>query len=164
MSRMEKCIIAAVADNGAIGKGNALLWHIADDMRYFRKTTSGHAVIMGRRTFESIGRPLPKRRNIVLSGTMAPAEDVLVAGSLDEAFALAEGDDACFIIGGAEVYRQAMPLADKLYITEVHVTPTDADVFFPAVPSAIWKEDFRSPVHTDPESGISFEFVTYSRR
>lgn len=163
MSRMEKCIIAAVADNGAIGKGNALLWHIADDMRYFRKTTSGHAVIMGRRTFESIGRPLPKRRNIVLSGTMAPAEDVLVAGSLDEAFALAEGDDACFIIGGAEVYRQAMPLADKLYITEVHVVAPDADVFFPEIPPEMWKEDSRSRVYTDPESGISFEFVIYSR-
>ena len=132
-------IIAAVADNGAIGKDNALLWHISEDMKYFRKVTSGSPVIMGRRTYESIGRPLPGRRNIVVSRTPGEAEGVETASSLDGAFALAAGPS------GGDTLR-------------------DADTFFPEISPEKWKEESRSPLGHDPVSGLGFEFVTYIRR
>ncbi len=171
---MEKCIIAAVADNWAIGRDNALLWHISEDMKYFRKVTSGSPVIMGRRTYESIGRPLPGRRNIVVSRTPGEAEGVETASSLDGAFALAAGPsggdalqggpERCFVLGGGEIYRLAMPETDRLYITHVHCTIEDADTFFPEISPEKWKEESRSPLGHDPVSGLGFEFVTYIRR
>lgn len=193
---MEKCIIAAIADNGAIGKDNDLLWHIAEDMRYFRRTTTGNPVVMGYRTFLSIGRPLPKRENIVISTRQwleVPA-GVKVAGSLEEAYSLAEEavvgiDVACgetpaenadvkgekaaaadgearkiFIIGGGETYRRALPSADKLYITHVHTVIDDADTFFPAIDPAIWEVESATPAATDPETGYTYEFKVYKRR
>ncbi len=171
-------IIAAVADNGAIGKDNALLWHISEDMKYFRSLTTGGTVIMGRKTYESIGRPLPKRRNIVISRTMTPAEGVEIVPSLEEALRAsqteppvvsteaerpAHQDGQVFVIGGGEIYRQAMEFADRLYITHVHISPENADTFFPEISPDKWKEVQRSETKTDPESGIRFEFVTYAR-
>ena len=162
---MEKCIIAAVADNGAIGRDNALLWHISEDMKHFRKTTSGNPVIMGRRTYESIGRPLPKRRNIVVSRSWKEVhEGVETVRSLDEAFALAGSHERCFVIGGGEIYRQAIGKVDRMYITLVHCTIEDADTFFPEISPEIWKEETRSGILHDPESGLDFEFVTYIKR
>ncbi len=171
---MEKCIIAAVADNRAIGRGNSLLWHIPADMKYFRTLTTGSPVIMGRKTFESIGRPLPKRRNIVISRTYGPAEGIDIVSSVGEALALAGtpdvaspdggGPDKCFIIGGGEIYRQAMALADRLYITEVHLVADDADTFFPEISPDLWKEETRSGLMKDENSGLEFEFVVYRRR
>ena len=180
---MEKCIIAAVADNGAIGRGNALLWHIPADMKYFRELTTGSTVIMGRRTFESIGKPLPKRRNIVVSRSGIAIDGVTVAHSVWEALVLAgsrrpvpalSGEpglsslsgspDTCFIIGGGEIYRQAMAFADRLYITEVHLVADDADTFFPEISPDLWKEETRSRRMTDESSGVEFEFVEYRRR
>ena len=148
-------IIVAVADNGAIGKDNSLLWHIREDLKYFKKVTMGCPVIMGRRTFESIGRPLPGRQNIVVSksGTYALPEGVLPAGSLEEAVSKAEGDEM-FVIGGGQIYRQALPLADSLYVTEVHVTVEDADTFFPEIDAGQWEEESRTAPQTDAESGI----------
>lgn len=190
---MKKNIIVAVADNGAIGRGNSLLWHIPEDLKYFKSVTLGSPVIMGRRTFESIGRPLPKRTNIVVTrggrmtaadGSGVPFPDgVLVAGSLEEAFAMAsmpavrelaepclkvsgEGrpsEASCFVIGGGEIYRQAMQFADSLYVTEVHASIEDADTFFPEIDASSWKEVSRSEVHTDLETGYTFEFVVYGR-
>ena len=164
---LEKCIIVAVADNGAIGRKNALLWHLPGDMRYFRETTTGAAVIMGWMTYQSIGKPLPRRKNIVISlfpWPDAPAE-VTVVDSLEAAFAAAEAEGTrCFVIGGAYTYAEAMSCADTLYITHVHDAPEDADVFFPEIDPAVWEESARSPMHIDAETGITYEFVIYVRR
>lgn len=183
---MEKCIIVAVADNGAIGRKNQLLWNLPGDMKYFRETTTGHTVIMGWMTFQSIGRPLPKRHNIVISlfpWPDAPA-GVTVVDSLDAAFAAAEisplaalgRNDNCvipgeakespkaFVIGGAYTYAEAMEVVDTMHITHVHDAPEDADAFFPAIDPEIWREDSRSELQVDPATGITYEFVVYRRR
>ena len=156
-------IVAAVADNGAIGKDNSLLWHISEDMKFFRELTVGGTVIMGRKTYESIGRPLPRRRNIVISRQMQPVPGIEVFPSIEEAVKAA-ADEKCFIIGGGEVYRQAMPSAGKLYITRVHVSPDDADTFFPEISPAVWIETEHSGLRSDEASGITYEFLTYSRK
>ena len=171
---MEKCIIVAIADNNAIGRDNALLWHISEDLKFFRRTTSGHPVIMGRKTYDSIGRPLPKRTNIVVSrGSEAP-EGTLLAASLEEAFAKAESSiqetananpcqSRCFVIGGGQIYAQALELADRLIVTHVHTVIEDADTFFPEIDPQQWKVDQRSELYTDEETGYTFEFVEYIR-
>ena len=158
---MEKCIIVAISDNNAIGRDNALLWHISEDLKFFRRTTSGHPVIMGRKTFESIGRPLPKRTNIVVSrGSEAP-EGTLLAGSLTAAFekAAEQQSERCFVIGGGQIYAQALELADRLIVTHVHTIIEDADTFFPEIDPQLWKVDSRSEQYIDEETGYSFEFV-----
>ena len=160
---MEKCLIVAIADNGAIGKNNELLWHISEDLKFFRRTTLGCPVIMGRKTFESIGRPLPKRQNIVVSrrGFEAP-EGVTVVGSLEEAYKAVESP-RLFIMGGGQIYAQALSDMDRLIITHVHTVIEDADTFFPAIDPAVWQVAERSELMTDPETGYTFEFVTYCR-
>ena len=162
---MEKSLIVAVADNYAIGRKNALLWNLPGDMKYFRKQTTGNAVIMGWMTFQSIGRPLPKRHNIVISlfpWPDAPAE-VTVVDSLEAAFAAA-GDEKAFVIGGAYTYAEAVEVVDTMYITHVHDAPEDADAFFPPIDPDVWEEESRSEMQTDPETGITYEFVVYRRR
>ena len=117
-------LIAAVAENGLIGKDNKLPWHLPADLRFFKNTTIGHPIIMGRKNFESIGKALPGRTNIVLTRNVnfAEAENLKVAHSLEEAFEIAQktGADECFVIGGAEIYKEALPFCQKLYITRVH--------------------------------------------
>ena len=176
---MKKCIIVAIADNNAIGKDNALLWHISEDLKFFRSTTVGCPVIMGRKTYESIGRPLPKRLNIIVSrkGYDAP-EGVVVVDSLEEAFAAASATSTlpsvlssevetspqkCFVIGGGQIYAQAMQIADEMVITHVHTVIEDADTYFPVIDPSIWQVAERSELKTDPESGYTFEFVEYIR-
>lgn len=165
---MEKCIIVAVSDNNAIGKDNALLWHISEDLKFFKRTTMGCPVIMGRKTFESIGRPLPKRLNVVVSRGFKAPEGVMVVNSLEEAYKVAEisfsgcsDEDRCFVIGGGQIYSQAMKDADTLIVTHVHTVIEDADTFFPAIDPAEWVVEDRSEVFTDSESGFTFEFVKY---
>lgn len=169
---MEKNIIVAIADNNAIGKDNALLWHISEDLKFFRRTTVGSPVIMGRKTFESIGRPLPKRTNVVVSrsGFDAP-EGVVVVSSLEEAFeylgqsATAEPTpEKVFVIGGGQIYAQAMNLADRLIVTHVHTVIDEADTFFPVIDPSVWSVEGRSELQTDPETGYTFEFVEYVKR
>ena len=159
-------IIVAVADNLAIGKGNNLLWHISEDLKYFKRITGGHTVIMGRKTWESIGRPLPNRRNIVISrslkvDSLAGAE---VFGSLESALATLPANEEHFIIGGGEIYREALPLAEKLYITFVHITVNDADTFFPEVEEREWREVGRESFERGEKFGRPFEFVVLERR
>lgn len=161
---MEKCLIVAIADDNAIGKKNALLWHVAEDLKYFRKITSGYPVIMGRTTYFSIGRPLPGRRNIVLNLGGDPIPEVLTVNSFEEAFAAAQPAGKCFIIGGASVYRAALPDMDTLYITHIHATDPEADTFFPEIDPAVWKQVSRSPEQYDEENGFTFEFAVYRRR
>ena len=173
-------MIAAVADDRAIGVRGAMPWHISEDLRYFRRVTMGCPVIMGRTTFESLGRPLPGRLNIVLSRSRSEfPEGVVCVRSAEEAFreaekALAEirsagpdgegpAEERCFIIGGSRVYAQLIDSADRLYITRVHTTVGDADAFFPEIDTDVWREESCSETFTDPKSGISFEFVVYSR-
>ncbi len=171
---MEKVIIVAIADNYAIGKDNALLWHISEDLKFFKRTTSGCPVIMGRRTFESIGRPLPKRTNIVVSRGFDAPEGVTVVPSLEAAYDLAsqavDVSDSCstdfrrcFFIGGGQIYAQAMEVADRLIITHVHTVIEDADTFFPVIDPSVWKVASRSEMMTDPETGYEFEFVEYTK-
>ena len=159
---MEKCIIVAVADNNAIGKDNALLWHISEDLKFFKKTTMGCPVIMGRKTFESIGRPLPKRLNIVVSRGFQAPEGVVVVSSLEEAYKAAFSE-RCFVIGGGQIYAQAMADVDMLIVTHVHTVIEGADTFFPEIDPSVWKVEERSEMMTDPETGWNFEFVTYTR-
>jgi len=171
---MEKSLIVAVADNNAIGRKNALLWNLPGDMKYFRQQTTGCAVIMGWMTYQSIGRPLPKRHNIVISlfpWPEAPAE-VTVVDSLDAAFKAASAvipseakeSGKAFVIGGAYTYAEAMEVVDSMYITHVHDAPEDADAFFPEIDPAVWYVDSRSELQTDPETGITYEFVVYRRK
>ena len=163
---MEKYIIVAISDNNAIGRNNELLWHISDDLRFFKRTTLGSPVIMGRKTFESIGRALPSRVNIVVSRGFSTAEEVAVCSSLEDAFKVAEETnlEKCFVIGGGQIYSQALPLVDKLVVTHVHTVIEDADTFFPAIDPAIWQVAQRSELFTDEETGYAFEFVEYHRK
>ncbi len=159
---MKLAVIAAVARNGAIGKDNALLWRLPEDLKFFKRTTLGHPVIMGRKTFESIGRPLPGRRNIVITrNTQWRHEGVDVACSLDAALALLSGDDEPFVIGGGEIYAQALPRADVVVLTEVDAE-FSGDTFFPQWNREAFNELTRE-THTSPD-GWAYHFVTYQRR
>ena len=163
---MQKNIIVAIADNNAIGKDNELLWHISEDLKFFKRQTLGWPVIMGRKTFESIGRALPGRVNIVISRGFSTGEEVAVAGSLEEAFKVAESTnlEKCFVMGGGQIYSQALQKADRLVVTHVHTVIEDADTFFPQINPEIWKESQRSELFTDEETGYTFEFVEYEKR
>ncbi|MGM9748025.1 MAG: dihydrofolate reductase [Candidatus Cryptobacteroides sp.] len=167
---IEKHIIAAVAENNAIGRSNALLWHLSEDLKFFKRTTTGYPVIMGRKTFESIGRPLPKRLNIVVSRGFDAPEGVVVVPSLDAAYKAAEdyAENAsdgmkCFVIGGGSIYAAAFQDADVLHITHIYSSVPDADTFFPVITPEEWKETSRSELFTDDAAGVTFDFVTYSR-
>ena len=156
---MEKIIIAAVAENMAIGKDGKIPWHIPEDLEHFKQKTTGHPVIMGRKTFESLPenfRPLPDRTNIVLTRSDMEEEGLRVAGSTEEAYSIAEElDDKAFIIGGASVYEQVLPEADKMIMTEVK-KEVDGDTFFPEFDREEWNEERR-------EEHKGFDFVTYTR-
>jgi dihydrofolate reductase len=152
-------IIAAMADNRVIGRGGALPWDIPGDRRRFRELTMGHPVIMGRKTHESIGRPLPGRMNIVLSRDAAfRAPGCSVAGSLEEAILACSGADELFVCGGEELYRQALPLAERIYLTVVHLH-CDGDLFFPPIPA-----DFAEIERKECGGGEPCTFILYRRR
>ena len=163
---MLKSLIVAVADNNAIGVKGDLPWHISEDLKYFKKVTSGCPVIMGRTTYFSLPfRPLKNRKNIVLNAGGDPIPDVCCVYSFEEAFASAFEEDAaeCFVMGGASVYRAALGMMDRLYITHVHTVIEDADAFFPEIDLSVWKVVSCSETFTDPSSGFTFEFVIYER-
>lgn len=162
---MEKCLIAAVADNWGIGVKGDLPWHIPEDLKYFKRTTDGCPVIMGRTTYFSLPfRPLKGRKNIVLNLGGDPIPEVECVNSFDEAFAAAEPAEKCFIIGGASVYRAALSQMDRLYITHVHTVVEQADVFFPEIDADEWEVESRSEMQTDPATGWHFEFVIYRKK
>ena len=164
---MLKCLIVAIADNNGIGVKGDLPWHISEDLRYFKSVTAGYPVIMGRTTYYSLPfRPLKGRKNIVLNLGGDPIPEVTCVYSFDEAFseAAATGKDKCFIMGGASVYRAALPMMDRLYITHVHTVVEQADAFFPEIDPSVWKRVSTSESLTDPETGYTFEFVVYERK
>ena len=157
-------IIAAIANNNALGKNNKLIWHLPADLKRFKKVTSNHAIIMGRKTFESLGKALPNRTNIVI--TRNPdytAKDCVLVHSLREALKHTENDDNAFILGGAEIYRQAIGLVDKLDLTFVHHT-FEADAFFPEIDEKIWKETSRIDCKADEKNKYDYSFVSFDRR
>lgn len=157
-------IIVAIAQNGTIGDKNALLWHIKEDMRFFRTTTSGHTVVMGRKTFESLGsRPLPKRTNIVITRADREFGGALTAHSLEEAISMATGDEEIFVIGGAQIYAEALKVADRMYITFVE-HDYDGDTSFPTIDYDQWTLVSAERHERGEEYEFPFEFRTYERR
>jgi len=165
---MQIVIIAAVAENGVIGRGGTMPWRLKSDMQHFRALTMGKPVVMGRKTYESLHvKPLPRRTNIVVTrDANFTAPGVLVAPSLDAALQAARGDalrrggEAIMVIGGAEIYAQAMPLAQRLEITQIHMQPKGGS-FFPAIDPAIWREAAREPHPAGPDDDAAYDFVSY---
>ena len=156
-------IIVAVAKNGVIGDKNSLLWHLREDMIHFRTTTSGHPVVMGRKTYDSIGRPLPKRTNVVITrDTNLTIEGCTMAHSLEEAVALFDKSEEVFIIGGAQIYRQALPLADRIYLTVID-KEYEGDTSFPEIDYSQWREYSREEFTRGEEFEHPFSFITLER-
>lgn len=156
-------IIVAVAANGVIGDNNSLLWHISEDLRNFKRITSGHPVVMGRKTFESLGRPLPNRTNVVVSRTVTEIEGCRVAASLDEAIAMFPEDEEVFIIGGAQIYAQALDAADKIYLTRVE-HDYEGDTSFPEWDATRWRLTSREAFPRGEKYPYPFAFEEYERK
>jgi len=169
---MTLSLVVAVADNGVIGLNNSMPWHLPDDLRYFKQTTIGKAVVMGRKTYDSLGRPLPQRHNVVLtrSQSWTPAADhadhITIAYSLPHALDLCRQHDPgqeVMIIGGADIFAMALPLADRLYLTEVHLDPA-GDTYFPPFDRSEWHEVSRQPGAPAEDGRCTHEFVVLERR
>ena len=158
-------IIVAIAQNNAIGKDNDLIWHISDDLKRFKALTSGHTVIMGRNTWNSLPRrPLPKRRNIVLTHDDTFAEEgAEVAHSLQQVLEMVRDEEEAFIMGGTAVYRQFLPFVNHIYVTWVW-QDFDADVYFPVIDMSVFAKVSESEVFVDAESGLRFSYADYQRR
>lgn len=164
---MQLSIIVAIAHNNAIGKDNDIPWYLPADLKYFKKTTLGHPIIMGRKCHESIGRPLPKRTNIVITrNPHYQAEGCIVVHSLDEAIAVASESavEEIFIIGGGEIYTKGLPLCSKLYVTEVAVNVVDATVFFPKINPAEWKLTKEENHQADEKNDHDYTFKVMVRK
>lgn len=160
---MRLVIIAAVGGNRAIGRENGLLWRIPEDMRRFKETTFGHVVVMGRNTAISIDKPLVGRKNIVLARDLQIVPPYFhVVSSIKDALALCRHENRIFFIGGAQVYAAALPLVSRMYLTEVHDSPPDADAFFPVFDRNEWMETSREP--HERSDGLRFDFVEYERK
>ncbi|MFK5958001.1 MAG: dihydrofolate reductase [Lutibacter sp.] len=156
-------IIAAIAENNALGKDNQLIWHLPADLKRFKKVTSNHKVIMGRKTYESLGKPLPNRTNIIITrNTNFKAEGCVIVNSLQEAIEASKEDENPFILGGAEIYKQAIEIADKLDLTFVHHL-FEADAFFPKIDTTIWKEISRENFKADDKNKYDYSFVSFKR-
>jgi dihydrofolate reductase len=158
---MTLTIVVATDSRLGIGVNNTLPWRLPEDMAHFKRTTTGHPVIMGRKTFDSIGRALPNRRNIVITRNPDWRHDgVEAVNSLDAALALVAGEDAC-IIGGAQIFAEALPRTDRLIVTEI-AKAFDCDTFFPDIAAREWRETAREQHHSE-KSGLDFAYVTYQR-
>jgi dihydrofolate reductase len=160
---MKLSLIVAYARNGVIGHGNALPWRLPDDMARFKRITMGHPVIMGRKTWDSIGKPLPGRRNIVVTRNAGwHVEGAEVARSLEEAIELCGDVPDVFVIGGAQIFAEALPLADAIVATEID-RDIDGDVYFPRLDMSQWREESREARHGDGPDTLPFAFVHYAR-
>ncbi len=156
-------LVAAVAENRVIGRAGGLPWRLPDDLKFFKQLTTGHTVIMGRKTFDEVKRPLPNRRNVVISRDPSFRPDgVTVVPSLEEALALGATEDEVFVIGGGEIYRLALPGADRLYLTVVHAS-VEGDTYFPDFDRTAWTLDDEVFHPADERHPMSFSFRTYSR-
>ncbi|RAJ37473.1 dihydrofolate reductase [Pedobacter cryoconitis] len=157
-------IIVAIAENNGIGKDNQLLWHLPGDLKHFKNTTSGHTVIMGRKTFDSVGKPLPNRRNIIITRAAdLEIPGVEVVNTLEAAIALCDPEEEVFIVGGAQIYKMAMDITDKIYLTVVK-GHFDADTFFPAIDPDIWKEESSTSYEQDEKNASGYTISTLVRK
>lgn len=158
---MNISLILSVGRNNEIGRGNDLIWHFHADMKFFRETTTGNTVIMGRKTFESLPKVLPNRKNIVISTDKdLKIEGALVVHSVEEALEAAK-DDNIFVIGGGKIYAEFLPLADKIYLTEIDAQCPDADTFFPTFDKSLYT---RTVLGENEEDGIKFSHVLYTKK
>ena len=159
--------IVAVSKNGVIGKGNDIPWYLSSDLRYFKRTTINHHIIMGRKTFHSMGRPLPKRTNIVITrNPFFVASNCIITSSLDDALAIAQenGEEEVFIIGGGQIYEMSMPLLDKIYYTEVDTVIEDGEVFFPDFDRNKWTLVSEEPHKADEKNDHDYTFMVFERK
>lgn len=159
-------ILVAFDENRVIGKNNALIWHLPADLKRFKALTTGHVIIMGRKTFESIGRPLPNRTTIVISRQHdLKIEGVILAHSVEEAILKAKSisRDDIFIVGGAEIYQLSLPLADQILVTQLHDI-FEGDAFFPEISPAIWEVTEQERGVTDEQNAYQFSYITYARK
>ncbi len=159
---MKLTAVVAASDNDVIGRGNALPWHLPADLAHFKRLTMGKPILMGRRTFEAIGRPLPGRRNLVLSRGGFAAPGVETVASLEAATDLLEGEPELMIIGGAQLYQQALPLIDTIHLTRVHCQ-MQGDAYLPALPAGQWREVAREERAADDRNVHAMSFVTLER-
>ena len=158
-------IIVAIAKNNVIGKDNKLIWHLPEDLKRFKKLTTGHTIIMGSRTFESLGRVLPNRKHVVLTDKEedCDSDQVEFIYSMDDIKKYAKDEEENFVIGGASMYRQLMPYCNKMYVTEID-KEFDGDVYFPEIDKEEWKEIERKKGLTDEKNPYVYEYVTYVRK
>ncbi len=159
-------IIVAKAKNNIIGKNNKLIWHLPEDLKHFKNLTTGHTIIMGRKTFESLGKPLPNRKHVIFSQNpdfKVNDENVEVVHSLLQIQDLIEGKEETFVIGGAMIYNFLMPYVKKMYVTEIE-KDFDGDAFFPSIDEEIWREVTREKGLKDENSNLDYYFVTYERK
>lgn len=153
-------IVVAISENNAIGKDNQLIWHLPADLKHFKEITSGHSIIMGRKTYDSIGKALPNRRNIVITRNESlKIPNVELCNSLEAALSLCENEDEVFVIGGAEIFEQACSLAEKIYLTRVHAN-YEADTFFPQIDAAKWTETAVEHHLADAKNAVDYTFST----
>ena len=158
-----KAIVVAMDRHRVIGKNNQLPWHLPADLKHFKKTTMGHHIIMGRKTFESVGRPLPGRVNVVISRNPDfRADDVIVVHSLDEAYRVAVGDEQVFVIGGSEIFREALPGIERLYLTLIDHS-FEGDTYFPELSLDDWILVSREDHQPDEKNRFPYSFVVYDR-
>jgi dihydrofolate reductase len=159
-------LIVAASENNAIGKSNEMLWHLPEDLKFFKNTTWGMPVIMGRKTFESVGKPLPGRTNIIVTTNRHwSAENTFTTTSIEDAIKVANETNAkeIFITGGGEIYKQTLPIADKVYLTRVH-TVIDGDAFFPEIDLNTWEISFEKHVKADEKNKFDMTFQTWIRK
>ena len=157
-------MIAAAAKNDALGKDNDLIWHISEDLKRFKRLTSGHAIIMGRKTFESMPKALPNRTNIVLTNKKDyQSEGAIVVHTIEDALNLVKDDTQPFIIGGGEIYRLFMPYCDRIELTRVHHN-FEADVFFPKIDLNQWKEIARENIDATKEQPYHYSYITFEKK
>lgn len=159
---MTKTIVVAISENHVIGKDNQLLWYMPADLKHFKDITSGHTVIMGRKTYESVGKPLPRRRNIIITRQTITIEGCEVVNSIETALSLCKDEAEVFIVGGAEIYKQAMSLTDRIYLTIIH-KEFEGDSFFPEINASEWKEVFREDHQPDEKNPLPYSFITLER-
>ena len=162
-------IISAIGKNNEIGKANTLLWNLPADMKHFKETTNGHTIIMGQKTFESIGRPLPNRRNIILTkDEFFKREGIEIVYSVPELMDLlqkTEGKDSeCFVIGGGQIYKLFIDIADRLYITHVNQSFPNADTFFPDIDTTKWEKTSGEKYPRDEKNNYDLEFAIYNKK
>lgn len=166
---MHIALVWAMARNGVIGRDNKLPWYLPGDLKYFKRVTTGKPAIMGRKTYDSIGRPLPNRTNIIVTRSSGfSADGVRVVGSLDEAYDIAKADaeingvDEIIVMGGAEIYRQALPHADRLYVTQVHAD-VEGDTYFPEVDWSQYREIGREDYQAEGSNPYDYSFLVYEK-